>query len=268
MSIRLNSLAVVCVVISAILLIAIGNTAAAAAQQSLEARPMDFVLVHNHSCLPACIQWISAEGKITAESPKSLNKLLKRLKGRKPPVVFQSMGGDVDAALSIGRIIRAAGLETAVGRTQLEGCPMMQPRCPEKIAKAGPSTGEVHSGGAYCFSACPFALAGGAVRAAAVNSSIGVHQITNGLLVTSLANPGHRNLDEISTDPSPALNEYLSSYLDEMGVNHQAVFAMMGLATPQGLYYVRNAEALTSGIITKTFSYNDEPGNVFSGSDD
>ncbi|GAJ93935.1 hypothetical protein RRH01S_07_01350 [Rhizobium rhizogenes NBRC 13257] len=57
----------------------------------------------------------------------------------------------------------------------------------------------------------------------------------------------------------------LSIYLDEMSVNSDDVFAMMGLATPEGLYYVQSAEALKSGVVTKIFSDADEPGYVVRG---
>ena len=238
-----------------------------AGQKPPEEQPMDFALVHDGNCNETCVQWISAEGAITADTPKRFKTLLRSLKGRKLPVVLQSHGGDVDAALSIGRMIRAAGLETAVGRTQLSDCPMLEPRCAQKIVRNGWSVGEVHAGGAYCFSACPLALAGGKVRAAAVTSNIGLHQITNGRKNSDYGTAGRRNLDAISTRSDPVLKRRLSIYLDEMGVSRDDVFAMMGLATPEGLYHVQTAEALRSGIITKLFSGADEPGYVVHATD-
>ncbi len=59
----------------------------------------------------------------------------------------------------------------------------------------------------------------------------------------------------------------LSIYLDEMGVSRDDVFAMMGLATPEGLYHVQTAEALRSGVITKVFSDTEEPGYVIHATD-
>lgn len=141
---------------------------------------------------------------------QTVQEVSKRLKGKKLPVVFQSPGGDVAAALSVGRMIRAAGLETAVGRTVLNGCPMLVPRCPEKIVKNGWSQGEVHSGGAYCFSACPLAFMGGQIRAAAATARIGLHQISvNGYKGSEQT--GRRDLDAISTRSDPALKQILST---------------------------------------------------------
>ncbi|WP_162950131.1 hypothetical protein [Rhizobium jaguaris] len=262
MTIRLGFLASFCLIIVSFFLPLVAAIPTAAAAQAPEEWPMNFALVRSGNCKEICVQWISAEGKITADTPKRFKELLKSLKGQKLSVVFQSRGGDVDAALSVGRMIRAAGLETAVGRTQLNDCPMMVPRCAEKIVRDGWSEGEVRAGAAYCFSACPFVLAGGRVRAAATNAYIGLHQITNG---PNRQDTGRRNLDEISTKADPALKRRLSIYLDEMGVSSDDVFAMMGLATPEGLYYVQSAEALKSGVITKVFSYADEPGDVVRG---
>ncbi|PDT32279.1 hypothetical protein CO660_00095 [Rhizobium sp. L9] len=256
-----------CLIAAVLFLSMIAAVPADANQQPPEERPMDFVLVHDANCKETCTQWISAEGAITSDTPRRFKALLKTLKDRKLPVVFQSYGGDVVAALSIGRMIRAAGLETAVGRTKLSDCPMLEPRCSQKIVKNSWSVGEVHGGGAYCFSACPLLIAGGKVRAAAETSDIGLHQITNGRKGASYGTAGRRNLDAISTKSDPALKRMLSAYLDEMGVSRDDVFAMMGLATPDGLYRVQTAEALRSGLITKVFSDTEEPGYAIHAAD-
>ncbi|MER9164258.1 hypothetical protein NKI66_16195 [Mesorhizobium sp. M0518] len=264
MAMRVALLPTVYLIIAASLFCLIAAASAAETKQVPDEWPMNFALVRNGDCTQTCIQWISAEGAITGDTGRRFKKFLKRLKGKKLPVVFQSPGGDVAAALSVGRMIRAAGLETAVGRTLLNGCPMLVPRCPEKIVQNGWSQGEVHSGGAYCFSACPLAFMGGQVRAAAANARIGLHQITvNGYKGSEQT--GRRDLDAISTRSDPTLKQMLSTYLDEMGVSSHDVFAMMGLATPYGLYNLQSAEALKSGVITKVFSYSDDPGYIISG---
>ncbi|WP_164781847.1 hypothetical protein [Mesorhizobium sp. M7A.F.Ca.MR.148.00.0.0] len=50
-----------------------------------------------------------------------------------------------------------------------------------------------------------------------------------------------------------------------MGVSSHDVFAMMGLATPYGLYNLQSAEALKSGVIAKVFWYSDDPGYIVIG---
>lgn len=238
-----------------------------AKQKPPEDRPMDFILVHTGDCSESCIQWISAEGEITSDSPKRLKALLKRLKGKKLPVVFQSYGGAVNGALAIGRLIRAAGLETAVGRTTLNDCPMLDRRCTQKIVRNGWSEGEVTSAGSYCYSACPLAFAGGTVRAGAGISLIGLHQVTNGRKSADYGTPGKRNLDAISTRSDVALKRKLSVYFTEMGIKPDEIFAMMGLAAPDGMHFLSNIEAMKSGLITKESNYSNEPGFVFYATD-
>ncbi|WP_117195261.1 COG3904 family protein [Rhizobium terrae] len=224
--------------------------------------PMDFALVQNDGCQETCIQWISAEGEIMPDTPKVFRRFLKRLGGRKLPVVFQSYGGDVKGALSIGRIIRKEGLETAVGRTRLKGCPMEEPRCRDKIVRNGWSTGEVRAGGAYCFSACPFAFAGGQIRAAAQNAAIGLHQISTVHRTAERSARGKKVINETrSTKIRPALKKELSEYFTQMGVGED-VFFYMDLASPQGMYRVPTELALKLGLVTKVFSYQDDPGYV------
>ena len=86
---------------------------------------MAFVVVRSGEpgCEPTCPEWISAEGGIAANTPAQLKKLLKTLGGRKLPIVVSSPGGDVDAALALGRMIRQYKLDVAVGKTRFAGLP-------------------------------------------------------------------------------------------------------------------------------------------------
>ena len=246
----------------ALVLITLLRTYAAAADDPGD-RPMNFILVSDGDCSDTCVQWVSAEGAITYATPARFAVFLATLKNRKLPIVIQSGGGDVNAALALGQMIRNRKLDTAIGRTQLNDCPMLDPRCKEKMVKGGWSSGTVRSGGAYCFSACPLVLAGGVNRAAAPNTSIGLHQITNGKKDRNYGPVNKRNLDAISTRQDDRLKEKLGTYLDAMGVRSKDVFAMMGLATPHGLYNVLDEEALKTGLITKVYSLEEEPGFAF-----
>jgi hypothetical protein len=235
----------------------------AAASQLPEDRQMTFALMHAGDCKQTCTQWLSAEGVITPDTPKRFKASLKLLKGKKLPVVLQSHGGDVDAALAVARLIRAAGLDTALGRTVIGGCPMLDPRCPDKIVKKGWTEGEVMSAGSFCYSACTLILAGGKVRAGAGDFSIGLHQITNGRKSESYGTYSRRNLDAISTKADASLKKELTAFFAEMGVVPEEVFFMMGLATPEGMNLITNVAALKSGLITKVSNYSDQPGYVF-----
>ncbi|TCR78702.1 hypothetical protein [Rhizobium sp. BK376] len=228
-------------------------------------RPMDFILVHSGDCKEACIEWVSAEGKISADTPKLFAALLKSLNGRKLPIVIQSGGGDVNAALAVGRMIRKAGLETEIGRTQLKDCPTLNPRCQETVSDNDWSEGVVRAGGAYCLSACPFLFAGGSVRVAARNAYLGVHQITT-VRQEYEADGSKRKIvkETTSTKLYPALRRELAVYFDQMGISND-VFAMIASAIPQDMHIIQTDDALKSGLLTKV-STDGELGVVVCGS--
>lgn len=82
-------------------------------------------------CEPRCPEWIMAEGTITPDTPGRFRQLLRQIGSEKLPVVLDSSGGDLDAALEIGRIIRANGLTTIIGRSEVQGCAPRELFCNE-----------------------------------------------------------------------------------------------------------------------------------------
>jgi hypothetical protein len=156
-------------------------------QQDTKAQPardrflesMQFVVVRSSSvgCEPTCPEWISAMGKITSDSPRLLRKILKNLGKKRLPVVIDSPGGDVNAAIEIGRMIRKRGMDVAVGKTGFDTCTVALAKCRSNKFADGSTAGFLAQGNAYCYSACPFILAGGARRLLGLTAEVGVHQI-------------------------------------------------------------------------------------------
>lgn len=200
--------------------------------------PMDFLVMYNGNCQEECTQWISADGDITPDTPAQLDAILKTLGERKLPVVFQSSGGDTDAAFAIGRMIRAAGLETSVGGTRLSNCPETDPRCTASMAKSGPTEGEVSAGGAYCFSSCTIAFMGGTPRLLK-NSDIGLNQP--------------------ATELTQADRDKFDAYFNEMGISPETFDRMM-IAPPNRRGLIYPYQALKLGIINGVIPYDEEPG--------
>ncbi|OWO95429.1 hypothetical protein B5E41_10135 [Rhizobium esperanzae] len=253
-------------------------TSQAAAPKAAGQPPMRFILVHHLLCMEDCPGWISAEGRITSDTPAQLRKILKKIGNRKPPIVFRSEGGDVDAAYAMGRMIRKAGLETAVGGTRLKDCPPDDLRCAAAIAKDGTALGNTYSDGAYCFSACPLAFAGGTSRVASQWAFIGVHQITtiyNRVRVSyrieykivngrrkeiSRKEVGRKSAGQSSsTKLGKKASIALMAYLKEMGVDKDLVDHMMS-AKPDSIKIVPPAEAIRIGLMTGMLSYSEWPG--------
>ena len=139
---------------------------AQAQEQSLDIPSMRFVVVRSNAsgCEPNCPEWISAEGTIEAETPALFKRTLKTLDGRQLPIVVNSPGGNVDAALALGRMIRKNKLDIAVGTTVFFGCEPGMKNCKDNEGKGADYFGMAYDDGAMCNSACPLMFAGGVRR--------------------------------------------------------------------------------------------------------
>ena len=101
---------------------------------------------------------IFLDGIIDADATGRLQRFIDRRDVGNAVIYFNSPGGSLIAAMAIGRLLRQQGFETHVG------------------ARAA-DTGRVTQG--VCYSACPFAFAGGARRRLDEGSVLGVHRAEN-----------------------------------------------------------------------------------------
>jgi len=140
-------------------------------------RPMTVMLVRSSApgCEPLCPEWLAAEGQITATSPDVFRKALQQAGDRQLPIIIASPGGDVNAALEIGRLVRRAKLPVGVGWTHFAGQAPYGPAT--SVPPEGFYRGEVMIDGGFCNSACPLILAGGTERLAGEHSFVGLHVI-------------------------------------------------------------------------------------------
>ncbi|TPL62820.1 hypothetical protein [Mesorhizobium sp. B2-3-15] len=205
----------------------------------LDIPPMRFVVVRSNAprCEPNCPEWISADGTIDAGTPSLLKRTLKALKGRQLPVVVNSPGGNVDAALALGRMIRKNKLDIAVGVTVFSDCQPETKNCGDNKGRSADYFGTAYDDGAMCNSACPLMFSGGVRRVVGDFGYLGVHQITttyqrekllyrttyrivNGrkkiisTKVVSRKNAGSYKTYEMSR----TVEKTLSAYLKEMGI--------------------------------------------------
>ena len=115
-------------------------------------------------CEPDCPEWLSAEGQVDEEAPQRLEALLKELGDRKLPLVIASSGGDPIAAMMMGRVVRANGLDVAVGRTFFAGCKPRGKICDGATGEGRPYLGTAGERGAECDEACLLVLSAGRTR--------------------------------------------------------------------------------------------------------
>jgi hypothetical protein len=131
---------------------------------------MVFAIVRNHNdaCEPVCPAWIAADGVITKRTPGEFKLLLQRLGKKKLPIVFNSPGGDLDAALALGAAIRGEHLSTVIAQTKTQGCGLHAENC-----GTGFRSGRLEAG--RCNGACVVAFAGGERRSNALESIVLIH---------------------------------------------------------------------------------------------
>ncbi|RFB78809.1 COG3904 family protein [Methylovirgula sp. 4M-Z18] len=232
--------------------------------------PMRVVIVSGDdpNCTGHCPRWISAQGNITETTPADFARVLQAMGKDKLPIVIHSSGGVVPAALEIGRMIRAHGLEIAVGQTSFFGCEPRDKDCVKEPGFAG-FRGTISSASAVCASACGFLFAGGVQRHVGMHDFIGVHQMSQELThvtthymlhVLKYAN-GHRVVasrdivDQTSwtegpkAETSPAQYSNVSVYLTQMGIGNGLVPMM--LATPNtSIHWMTRAELFDASMAT------------------
>jgi hypothetical protein len=130
--------------------------------------PMQFRLQQQgpaEICGSHCRIWISAEGAITADTPRAFDIFRQGHDLRGLTVSLDSDGGSVHGAIALGREIRRLGLNTTVGRTiVLPTDDRGEPR-----AKLSPD--------ADCESMCAFVLLAGLHRSVPPQARVMVHQI-------------------------------------------------------------------------------------------
>ena len=101
---------------------------------------------------------IFLDGIIDDGAPARLTRFIDRRNVDGAVVYLNSPGGSLTAAMALGRILRAQGFTTRVGARVVD-------------------TGRLMAG--VCYSACPFAFAGGLRRGLEGASVLGVHRAEN-----------------------------------------------------------------------------------------
>ncbi|WP_292547564.1 hypothetical protein [Mesorhizobium sp.] len=231
---------------------------------------MRFVVVRSSApgCEPTCPEWISAEGSIVAGTPALFKRTLKALGGRKLPVVVDSPGGNVEAALALGRLLRKNKLDIAVGKTRFTGCQPDAKDCKENDGKGARYFGNAFADGAICNSACPLMFAGGIRRVVGQWAFLGVHQITTTYIKTKLQYRttyrvvggkkkilskkivGRKNAGSYKTyEMSKSVEKRLAAYLNEMGVG-QAVLETMKNTPASTIQQLAPYEMLQAKLVT------------------
>lgn len=185
------------------------------------------------ACGPGCSQWIAAVGPIDSGTASSLRWKLNRVKDRKLPIYFFSPGGNGIAAMEIGRALRQAGMIAGVGRTMVDGCPMLDERCQEIIQSGGPLRAKLDLVDAVCASACVLALVGAEKRHVDPRAKVAVHR---SMSVGVRAPRGY-----VMDDPNPHLMPRIGRYLRDMGIDDR-LYELMASTPNYTIRYLKPDE--------------------------
>ncbi|WP_457797950.1 hypothetical protein [Methylocystis sp. S23] len=217
-------------------------------------------------CLPDCVEWIALEGKFDGHTPKQFREALALAKSAHPPILISSGGGDVDAAMAIGRIIRARGLDVIVTRAEaLAPDPAAAPAADNRGISAKPQAvvdyGRPVLKGAFCASACTLVLASGVRRVVAPGVGVGVHEMlvpeqdqlqrVRYYQTRTLARGGRVVSKETRVVGERAFTRHIPrhdaraddykrvlAYLGEMGLPAGEILKVMKTAAPEGMSWL------------------------------
>nr|WP_319944173.1 hypothetical protein [Mesorhizobium sp. AR10] len=181
---------------------------------------------------------------------------------------MDSPGGNVEAALTLGRLIRKNKLDIAVGKTRFVGCQPDAKNCKENDGKGARYLGDAYASGAICNSACPLMFAGGIRRLVGEWAYLGVHQITTTYIRTKLQYRttyrvvkgkkkilntkviSRKNAGSYKTyEMSKAVEKKLAAYLREMGVG-EGVLETMKNTPASGIQQLQPENMLGMNLVT------------------
>ena len=170
--------------------------------------------------------YINAMGTI---EPGDHEKFIKFLRATNPPprstVYIDSSGGDVDAAIAIGRIIRDHWFSTAIGRYILD-----------TTASASPITSRKLIPG-RCMSAATLIYLGGRLRYFSAEATFGVHQFS------------FRNPSPLNVARSQVLSAKIATFVAEMKVM-PAFLEISSATTSDAISILSKDQLATLGVVT------------------
>lgn len=176
---------------------------------------------------------IAVQGEINDDTPDAFLNFVSENVGSgnvHGVVLLDSPGGKVVASMELGRAIRRLGMAVVVARPA-----------------AGSDHGALSLSSGRCYSACVYALMGGARRVVPPGSKVGVHRMFNYSTNFDLAEGGvvrERNLDD------GGMRATLSDYARDMGVSTDLV-TLAERTSPDQLYMLTGADIARWRLATR-----------------
>ena len=96
---------------------ALAPATAGAAVPRLRLMTFSVVKGEPNACGTGCAEWIAAQGDFDAKAADRFRALLDKLPNSHLPVFFNSRGGQIGPALSVGELLRLHDTRAGIGRT-------------------------------------------------------------------------------------------------------------------------------------------------------
>jgi hypothetical protein len=177
---------------------------------------MIFYVAHGAvgACGPGCSEWIAAEGTVQWDTHKRLINILDRQAGRKLPVVIHSWGeSNLNVATSLGRILRARGIDATMGPTEVDACRgLSEADCFALKRPGGPLEAKLKVPDEPCDLACVLILAGGVHRALPAGTRV----VLTSMVIRNRVAPNISKDERIGA--TARYDELFRIYLRDMGV--------------------------------------------------
>jgi hypothetical protein len=171
------------------------------------------------ACGQGCSEWIAAEGIVQWDTFKRLLAILDRQGGHKLPVVIHDWGASsLNVAVSLGRILRDRGIDTTVGKTDVEACNgKSDAECFALKRPGGPLDAKLNVSDTRCDFACVLILAGGIHR----SLPPGTRTFLTGMTIRNRLAP---NVSEEHREGLTTLfGEQFRIYLRDMGLEPELI---------------------------------------------
>ena len=174
------------------------------------------------ACGPGCSEWIAAEGTVQWDTHKRLINILDRQAGRKLPVVIHSWGeSNLNVATSLGRILRARGIDATMGPTDVDACQgKPDAECFALKGLGGPLDATIKRPDEPCDLTCVLILAGGVHR----SLPAGTRVMLTGMSIHNRLAP-NVSKDE-RAGATARFDELFRIYLRDMGVETELLDIM------------------------------------------
>jgi hypothetical protein len=166
------------------------------------------------ACGENCSHWLAAEGTIHWDGHTRVTAGLDRFADRKRPIFLNVRGrSDLNAAMSIGRLLRERGYDVGVGQTIADQCRGLNASDCIALKRSGVSLPASQSSISTCDLACVLILAGGVRRTLPEDTTVLIQgtQIANRL--------GLNVSDEHREGLHAHFREQIKLYFAQMGVD-------------------------------------------------